>query len=101
MTTARGLPGIAVASGGESVAKVRIAMGLHTFRTVVRGFPTLLLLILAVTVICALLAPVLAHHSGAIRYGTCYYNADGAGVFISSRQSQLDAAVQEIGGSAT
>ena len=60
MTTTRSLPGIATAARRGPSATARLVAGLHKSRMVLRGVPTFSLLVLAVTVICALLAPVLA-----------------------------------------
>jgi ABC-type antimicrobial peptide transport system permease subunit len=60
MTTTRSLPGIAPAPHRAPSATARIVAGIHKSRLVVRGVPIFSLLVLAVTVICALFAPALA-----------------------------------------
>ena len=60
MTTTRSLPGIAPARHRGPSETARIVAGIHKSRLVVRGVPIFSLLVLAVTVICALFAPALA-----------------------------------------
>jgi peptide/nickel transport system permease protein len=59
VTTTRSLPGIAAASDG-SVIKASLVVGIQAVGAAFRGVPKVSLLILTVTMICALLAPVLA-----------------------------------------
>jgi peptide/nickel transport system permease protein len=59
VTTTRSLPGVATASDG-SVVKARLVAGIQEFCAVFRGVPKFSLLILTVTMMCALLAPILA-----------------------------------------
>ena len=60
MTTTRSLPGIAPAPHRGPSETARIVAGIHKSRLVVRGVPLFSLLVLALTVICALFAPALA-----------------------------------------
>jgi peptide/nickel transport system permease protein len=60
MTTTRSLPGIAPAPHRAPSATARIVAGIHKSRLVVRGVPIFSLLVVAVTVVCALFAPALA-----------------------------------------
>ena len=59
MTTTRSLPGIAAAPRRGPSTTARMVAGIHKSRLVVRGVRIFSLLVLAVTVICALFAPAL------------------------------------------
>ena len=56
----RSLPGIATAPRHGASATTRILAGLRKSRLWMRGVPILSLLVLAMTMLCALVAPVLA-----------------------------------------
>lgn len=60
MTATRSVPGLADAARRGPSATARLVAGIHKFRSVVRAVPVLSLLVLAVTLVCALFAPVLA-----------------------------------------
>ena len=60
MTTTRSPRAIAVAPSLGSSSAIRVTTGLRKWGASVRGVPTVSLLILSVTVLCAILAPVLA-----------------------------------------
>ena len=60
MTTTRSLPGIAAVPRPGVSAIAHLVTGMYKFRLVWRGVPTFSLLVLAVTMLCALFAPALA-----------------------------------------